>query len=239
MFRKAKKKKWIREIPDFEGFIEKSLEKRRTVTITTKQESDLLREARKIRESTAPRLYALIISLRDSGARPNELYPVNDYSESKDKYDPLRWQDVFDENGRIRDLTRLVSFKGKMREERIAVITDRMKRALLELWTFLQQSKNVTPDHSASLENLVFPHTSFKKSWDLVRTAANVPGLRLRDLRRDWVTRLGRLGYSDKLAQRGAGHKKIQTSFEYTEFDEAAALQAKSLLDSDNRRVSR
>ncbi|MGE3384997.1 MAG: tyrosine-type recombinase/integrase [Pyrinomonadaceae bacterium] len=239
MFRKAKKKKWIREIPDFEGFIEKSLEKRRTVTLTTKQESDLLREARKIRESSAPRLYALIISLRDSGARPNELYPVNDYSESKDKYDPLRWRDVFDENGRIRDLTRLVSFKGKMREERIAVITDRMKRALLELWTFLQQSKNVTPDHSASLENLVFPHTSFKKSWDLVRTAANVPGLRLRDLRRDWVTRLGRLGYSDKLAQRGAGHKKIQTSFEYTEFDEAAALQAKSLLDSDNRRVSR
>ncbi|MGE3384859.1 MAG: hypothetical protein AB7L70_18175, partial [Pyrinomonadaceae bacterium] len=78
---------------------------------------------------------------------------------------------------------------------------------------------------------------SYKKSWATVRSAAGVPDLRLRDLRRDWVTRLGRLGYSDKLAQRGAGHKKIQTSFEYTEFDEAAALQAKSLLDQDNQAV--
>lgn len=113
-----------------------------------------------------------------------------------------------------------------------------MKIAFLELWDFLKQSKNVTPGNSAHLDNLVFPHTTFKKSWNIVRTAAGLPTLRLRDLRRDWVTRLGRLGYSDKLAQRGAGHKKMQTSFEYIEFDEAAALQAKSLLDKDNRPAS-
>lgn len=239
MFRKAKKKKWVREIPDFDDFIQKSLEKRRTVTITDSQEKKILHEARKLIKTTAPRLYALILALRDSGARPNELYPVNDYSVDKAKYEPLRWRDLLDEQGEIRDISRLVSYKGKVREERLAVVTERMKIAFLELWDFLKQSKNVTPGNSAHLDNLVFPHTTFKKSWNIVRTAAGLPTLRLRDLRRDWVTRLGRLGYSDKLAQRGAGHKKMQTSFEYTEFDEAAALQAKALLDRDNQLLSK
>lgn len=234
MFRKAKKKKWIKEVPDFDGFIDKSLESRRTVTVTNIEEKKILKEARKLITTSAPRLYALIIALRDSGARPNELYPVNDYSEDKSKYEPIRWRDLFDEKGQFRNITKLVSYKGKLREERLAVITERMKKAFLELWRFLESSKNVTPAYAARLDNMVFPHTTYKKSWDIVRTAAGYPDLRLRDLRRDWVTRLGRLGYSDKLAQRGAGHKKMQTSFEYTEFDEAAALQAKKLIDMDN-----
>lgn len=233
MFRKAKKKKWIKEVPDFDGFIEKSLENRRTVTVTNIDEKKILKEARKLIKTSAPRLYALVIALRDSGARPNELYPVNDYSEDKSMYEPIRWRDLFDEKGQFRSITKLVSYKGKLREERLAVITERMKKAFLELWRFLEKSKNVTPTNAAHLNNMVFPHTTYKKSWDIVRTAAGYPDLRLRDLRRDWVTRLGRLGYSDKLAQRGAGHKKMQTSFEYTEFDEAAALQAKLLLDQD------
>ncbi len=73
-------------------------------------------------------------------------------------------------------------------------ITERMKKAFLELWRFLENSKNVTPTHAAHLDNMVFPHTTFKKSWDTVRTSRRLPHLRLRDLRRD-CTRLGRLGY--------------------------------------------
>lgn len=237
MMRKARKKKWIEELPDFEDFIQKSLENRRTVTITADQEQRILEEARK-NGIEAPRLFALIVSLRDSGARPNELYPVNDsktdYSrDAATFYEPIRWRDIFDKNGECKDLTYLVSYKNKRREVRYAVITERMKLAFKELWEDLSKRKLI-PKHAAALDNLVFPHSTFKKSWNIVRTAARLPGLRLRDLRRDWVTRLGRLGYSDKLAQRGAGHRKMQTSFEYTEFDEAAALQAKDLLDGDN-----
>lgn len=238
MMRKAKKKKWLNEVPDFDGFIQKGLENRRTVTVTDEQEKRILAEARKILNS-APRLYPLIISLRDSGARPNELYPVNDndtdYSQDKSTfYEPIRWRDVLNNEGGFKDLTSLVSFKGNRREVRLAIVSDRMKAAFMELQKRLQQSK-VIPEHAANPDNLIFPYSTFKKSWSSVRAAAGLPGLRLRDLRRDWVTRLGRLGYSDKLAQRGAGHKKMQTSFEYTEFDEAAALQAKMLIDRDNR----
>lgn len=237
MFRKAKKKKWTKEVPDFDDFIHKSLERRRRVTITDDQERRILGEAKKILRTSAPRLYALILALRDSGARPNELYPVNDYesdySSDNTFYEPIRWRDLFDDAGNIRDISQLVSFKGKEREVRLAVVTERMKSAFLELWEFLQRSKTI-PGHAASIDNLVFPHTSFKKSWDTVRKAASVPDLRLRDLRRDWVTRLARLGYSDKLAQRGAGQKTMQMSYHYTEFDFAAAIQAKAVLDTDN-----
>jgi integrase len=238
MMRKAWKKKWLKELPDFEDFIQKGLENRRTVTVTSEQEKLLLDEARKIRIE-APRLYALIIALRDSGARPNELYPVND---SKTDYsiggptffEPIRWRDLFDGEGGFKDLTQLVSYKNKRREVRYAVITERMKIAFKDLWLDLSKRKLIA-QNAAHIDNLIFPYTTFKKSWAIVREAAGLPGLRLRDLRRDWVTRLGRLGYSDKLAQRGAGHTKMQTSFEYTEFDEAAALQAKALLDHDNQ----
>ena len=238
MMRKAWKKKWLKELPDFEDFIQKGLENRRTVTVTSGQEKVILEEARKVRIE-APRLYALIISLRDSGARPNELYPVNDSKTdySKDTstfFEPLRWRDLFDDAGQFKDLTQLVSYKNKRREVRYAVVTERMKRAFEELWKDLSRRKLIS-QNAAELDNLIFPHSTFKKSWNIVREAAGFPGLRLRDLRRDWVTRLGRLGYSDKLAQRGAGHKKMQTSFEYTEFDETAALQAKALLDCDNQ----
>lgn len=97
------------------------MDERRTVTITDAQEKKILIETRKQIRTTAPRLYALILALRDSGARPSEIYPVNDCSEDKSKYEPIRWRDLFEGNGKIRDITRLVSYKGKVREERLAL----------------------------------------------------------------------------------------------------------------------
>lgn len=237
MMRKAVKKKWRKDLIDFSDLIDKSLEDRRTVTITDEEEKLILSEAKKI--TYAPRLYALIISLRDTGARPNELYPVNDYDsdysgDGKTYFEPIRWRDIFDEDGEIKDVARLVSFKGKVREERLCVITERMKTAFLELWNYLKKSKNTTEPHRAKLENLIFPETSYKKSWQIVRDKTGFKDLRLRDLRRDWSSRLARLGFSDRLAQRGMGHKQMQQTFEYTEFDLAAAMLAKQMLDGDN-----
>lgn len=239
MLRKAVKQKWIKEMIDFSGLIDKSLEERRTVTITEDQEKQILEVARTL--NYAPRLYALIVALRDSGARPSELYPVNDYTtdyseEEGTFFEPIRWRDLFDEEMQIRDITRLVSYKGKIREERFCVVTERMKEAFMDLWNYLQSrtAKNTIPEHKAKLENLVFPETSYKKSWQRVRQITGLTDLRLRDLRRDWSSRLARLGFSDRLAQRGMGHKQMQQTFEYTEFDMQAAMLAKKLLDSAN-----
>lgn len=238
MFYKAIKKKWRKEAIDFSELIDKSLENRRTVTITDDDEARILKAAHGWTGS--PRLYALIIALRDSGARPNELYPVNDYtsdySTADTFYEPIRWRDIFNDEGGVRDVTVFVSYKGKKREARIGIITERMKVAFLDLWQFLKKSKTI-PEHAADLDNLIFPHTTFQSGWEVVREKANLPHVRLRDLRRDWVTRLARTGYSDKLAQRGAGHKTMQMSYEYTEFDLQAAMQAKAAIDAANEGV--
>lgn len=236
MMRKAKKKKWLKEVPDFSDLHDKSLEDRRTVTITEAQEKKILAEARAY--TYAPRLFALILALRDSGARPNELYPVNDYSDSKTLYEPLRWRDIM-VDGEIVDVTRVVSYKGKKRETRLCVITERMKKAFEELWNYLSDPKRgrrLLEESRALPDNMIFPQTSFQSAWEAVREKAGVPELRLRDLRRDWSTRLARLGYSDRLAQRGMGHASMQMTFEYTEFDMDAALSAKAILDRDNTR---
>lgn len=234
MLRRAGRMKWLRDLPDFGDLIDKSLEERRTVTITDEQERLILDAARSIARS--PRLPALIVALRDTGARPNELYPVSDYgadySGSGTFFEPLRWRDVFDAAGKIKDLTRLVSYKGTVRDERLCVITERLKAELLDLWRYLlEHDETIVAEHQARPDNLIWPARSYKRAWSRVRELAGLPGLRLRDLRRDWSTRLARLGFSDRLAQRGMGHKRLQQTFDYTEFDEAAAMLAKKMLD--------
>lgn len=239
MLYKAIKKKWRKEVIDFNELIDKSLESRRTVTISDEDEARILAAAHGWTGS--PRLYALIIALRDSGARPNELYPVNDYksdySTADTFYEPIRWRDLFEEDGSIRDVTTFVSYKGKQREVRIGIVTERMKNAFLELWSFLKKSKRTLPERGARLDNLVFPHTTFQSAWEIVRAKAGLPKLRLRDLRRDWVTRLAKENYDPKLAQHAAGHKTMQMSYEYTVFDREAAMQAKAAIDAANARV--
>ena len=234
MLKKAKKKRWIKDVPDFSELHQKSLEDRRTVTITDAEESVILKFAKEFTGS--PRLYSLILALRDSGARPNELYPVNDYSDDKTKYEPLRWRDVL-VDGEILPVTRVVSYKNKKREERLCVVTDRMKAAFEELWSYLSKAKKIIQEHQAHPDNMIFPYTTFQSGWEVVREKAGLPGLRLRDLRRDWSSRLARLGYSDRLAQRGMGHASLQMTYNYTEFDMQAAMMAKEMLDRDNSRA--
>lgn len=235
MLRRALKRKWIKEMPDFEELVDGSLEQKRNVTITAEQEQQILTEARGMKNS--PRLYALVLTLMDCGARPSEIYPVNDYTtdykdEEKTYFEPLRWRDVFDEDEQIKDLMVLVSKKGKVRNVRLAVITERMKQAYLDLWLYLKKSRNTSEERGANLDNLIFPGKSYKTAWDIVRINAGVPRLWLRDLRRNFSTRLARLGLSDRLTQRAMGHSNMQQTFDYTEFDQAAALQAKALLDA-------
>lgn len=64
-----------------------------------------------------------------------------------------------------------------------------------------------------------------------MRTELKIEDLRLRDLRRNFRTRMGKLGFSDNLTQRLMGHEHLQMTFDYTEADIEAVQQAKQLLD--------
>lgn len=223
MFRKAVRRKWLKESPfDFgERLIEKSLESRRTITLTPKEERLILEEAKKIKRS---RLYYLLIALLDTGARPSELYSVNESNEDTEiTFEPVRWCDFFEHNF---EMVQLVSYKGKERKVRLAPVTERLKAALLELWASFKEDKK-------NLNERVFPSASYKTAWKTVRTNLKMESLRLRDLRRNFRTKLGKMGYSDNLAQRIMGHEHLQMTFHYTEADVEAVLQAKQLLDKN------
>ncbi len=228
MFRKAVRRKWLKESPfDFgERLIEKSLEPRRTITLTYKDEKLILDEAKKIKRS---RLYYLLLALLDTGARPSELYPVNESNEDTEiKFEPVRWSDFFEHNF---EMVQLVSYKGKERKVRFAPVTERLKVGLLELWASLKEEKR-------NLNDRIFPSASYKTAWNktawkTVRTELKIEDLRLRDLRRNFRTRMGKLGFSDNLTQRLMGHEHLQMTFDYTEADIEAVQQAKQLLDKN------
>ena len=55
--------------------------------------------------------------------------------------------------------------------------------------------------------------------------------LSVNDLRRNFRTRLGKMGFSDDLAQRLLGHEQRQMTYHYAEADIEAVKQAKKLLD--------
>ena len=223
MFRKAVRRKWLKESPfDFgERLIEKSLESRRTLTITDKQEKLILDEAKKLKRS---RLYYLLLALLDTGARPSELYPVNESNEDTEiTFEPVRWCDFFEHKF---EMVQLVSYKGKERKVRLAPVTERLKAALLDLWESLEEEKKNTDDR-------VFPSASYKTAWRKVRSELKIADLRLRDLRRNFRTRLGKMGFSDDLAQRILGHEQRQMTYHYAEADIETVLQAKKLLDSN------
>jgi integrase len=128
----------------------------------------------------------------------------------------------------------LVSFKGRKRLERLVPVSERLKEALLELW----QSKQDTRGRKDTLDDYIFPDQSYKKAWKQVCQKTGINNLRLRDLRRDFRSRLARLGYSDQLAQRLLGHANdSKMTYYYLEADMEAVLQAKTLLDKQSIKV--
>lgn len=57
--------------------------------------------------------------------------------------------------------------------------------------------------------------------------------VRLRDLRRNFGTRLAKLGMENDLRQRILGHEQSQTTFDYTQADLQTVSFAKDILDND------
>ena len=133
----------------------------------------------------------------------------------------MRRCDFFEHN---LEMVEPVSYKGKERKVRYAPVTERLKTALSELWDSFDDENKV-------LNARVFPSASYKTAWKTVRSELKIENLRLRDLRRNFRTRLGKMGFSDDLAQRLLGHEQHQMTYHYAEADIETVRQAKKLLD--------
>lgn len=239
MFNKAVKQGWLEESPfaRAENLIRKSLEARRKVT-TNAEEENLVLEAAKRSENKY--LYPLVLALRDTGARPSELFPYAAYGEdlkelpkkiqqwltTEVKADaqvflPLCWFQLFQLDFQV---VPLISLKSRQVEYRFGTMTTRLKRALFGLW----ERGDKDPI------TLVFPFKSVKKDWQKVREETKLLDLRIRDWRRVWRTKAELAGVPEQTAQRILGHKLLETTYRYNEADLEAVIAASRSLDEHN-----
>lgn len=177
MFKKAVIKRWIEESPFVraENLIRKSLEARRKMTVTPEQEKVILDFTKRMDNKY---LYPLILTLRDSGARPSEVFPYSAYGVDLDKlpakiqewtanginaneqvFLPLCWFHLFQVEFQV---VPLVSVKSQQAEFRFGTMTERLRQALLSLW------EKTDKDPIA----LVFPFKTIRKEWQKVRNYA-------------------------------------------------------------------
>lgn len=174
MFVKAVKQGWLEESPftRSENLIRKSLEVRRKVTTSTEEERLVLDFTKR---SENKYLHPLILALRDTGARPSELFPYSAYGvdlkdlpkkivlwlengiNSDDQvFLPLCWFQLFEVKFQVMPLA---SLKSRQIEFRYGTMTNRLREALLNLWA----TTNKDPIQ------LVFPFKTIKKEWQKVR----------------------------------------------------------------------
>jgi integrase len=177
MFKKAVIRRWIEESPFVraENLIRKSLEARRKMTVTPREEKLILDAAKTLGNKY---LYPLVLILRDSGARPSEIFPYSAYGVNLDKlpakiqewtengitaseqvFFPLCWFHLFQVEFQV---VPLVSVKSQQVEFRFGTMTERLRQALLELWE--------TTDKDPI--KLVFPFKTIRKEWQKVRDFA-------------------------------------------------------------------
>lgn len=239
MFNKAVKQGWLEESPfqRAENLIRRSLESRRKVT-TSVEEERLVLEAAKTAENKY--LYPLVLALRDTGARPSELFPYSAYGVDLNElpkkiqhwlttevkadaqvFLPLCWFQLFQLDFQV---VPLISLKSKQVEYRFGTMTTRLRAALLDLWEMTDKDP-IT---------LVFPFTSIKKDWQKVREKTKLLDLRIRDWRRVWRTKAELAGVPDQTAQRILGHKVLETTYLYNEADLHAVIAASRSLDEHN-----
>lgn len=223
MLRRALKKKWIRELPDFEELMLRG-EKPRQVTLDETTEKILLETAL---SKNRFELYCLIIVLHDTGARPSEIYQCGAGSLGVE-FDPPTWKRFFEGGG---ETLELVSFKGRDKEKRIVPVSARMTGALRELFERAADK---------SMEGLIFPRVSYDKAWRQTKKDAGLSDhpIRLRDLRRSYRTRLEKRGVSQLLAQKLLGHSTAQMSYNYLAIDKEAIDLARTAIDGQSEITS-
>lgn len=255
MFRVAVRERWIKESPfDYgERLIEKSLEKQREVTITEDQEKVLLHFAKK---SEKTNIYHVLLCLLDTGARPSEIYDA-----STVEGEPITWKDFFDYDFNAVRLTSFKGRQKKVRiapvtkrlNDAMTELWNSLKAQNVEAKIFPVKSFKTTwrtirreaalifaiaEKLETSIDSLLnenFDKEIIEKTRKEIIKEKNeqsfIETVRLRDLRRNFSTKLAKKGIESHIRQRILGHELESTTFDYTQADLAAVLAIKDVLD--------
>lgn len=255
MLKVAVRRRWLKENPfDFgERLIEKALERKRDVVLSEDEETALLHYAKNLEKS---QLYYAMLCLLDTGARPSEIYDA-----STVKAEPVKWKDFFDYDFKAVQLVSLkgkrklnryapvtVRLENAMRELWNSLSENERKidaqvfqvKSFKRAWTIVRHNANlalkIAHHERISVTAVLNGNLSEEQTKELTKKFEGEPiqlKIRLRDLRRNFSTRLANLGMENDLRQRILGHSQAQTTFDYTSANLHTALAAKAMLDGD------
>lgn len=256
MFRKAIRRRWLRESPfDFgEKLIEKALEKRRERILTDEEETAILLAAK---QSEKTLLYYVILCLLDTGARPSEIYDA-----STVKAEPIVWSDFFDCDFKAVKLTSykgrkklirfapvskrleqaMMSLWNSIEEETrdakaqifpIASFKTAWGKARLKADLALKITKKLKLPAAAFFDGTISDE-QIKELENEMKGSKLDLDVRLRDLRRNFRTKLSRAGMNDSLVQKMMGHENLDTTFDYLQSDLQAVYLANDAINKQN-----
>jgi len=207
MFKKALSRKWVKESPfDFgENLIEIALELPRQSPLTDRIAKRLLARSRK---SEQPLLHYLILVAMHTGARPSEIHPFNASDDSVIR-EPLTWAHVLEFDFKA---VRLVSYKGRIRKERVVPASRELETGLRAL----HLRTNPSP------EDIIFPITTFRRSWATLCRSIGVKGIWLRDFRHYYNSKILLMPqFNDMERMLLLGQVHLSTNVRYSHLDEA------------------
>jgi integrase len=209
MFKKAKTRKWLKESPfDLgENLIEVALEGSRKSPLTLRIAKRLLARSRK---SEQPLLHYLIFVCMFTGARPSEVYPFHGFKDEGIPREPLSWKNILEFDYKA---IRLVSYKGRIRTERIVPTSAELEKALRKLHD---------ETNPPSENDLVFPVKTIKRSWATLCRSVKCEGVWLRDFRHFYnSTILVNEKFNDAERLLLLGQTQLKTNLRYAYLDES------------------
>lgn len=219
MLKKALRRKLIDENPfayEDEHLIETDLEDPRKSPLTRRIAVRLLARSRK---SEQPLMFPLIMLLMNTGARPSEAFPYAGHDENVIR-EPIIWKNILDFDFRV---VKLVSYKGKVRKERFVPTTIGLETCLRELYI------KVDP----SLNDLIFPVTTVKRSWATLCRSVRVTGIRIRDFRHYYNSRLVQNpNINDMERLLLMGQVRMSTNARYSHLDDSFVQKYRDVIDA-------
>ncbi len=128
----------------------------------------------------------------------------------------LRWQDVTNKDGTVKDEIRLLPDMTKGRHARTVFVSSKLKR---ELQAYVAQSKCVGSSYpffaTQKSVKLGFSANSLTQTLALLYRGAGLEGASSHSGRRSFLTNLANKGTSIHLLKTLAGHRSIQTTAAY------------------------
>ena len=145
----------------------------------------------------------------------------------------LKWADVFEVDGKIKDQLRLKPEQTKGSEARVVMLSEKIQRELIEyaktVSEKLKQPNNKPFIYSQQNRN-GFNSNTLSQTFKVIFNRANIDGATSHSGRRTFITRLANKGIGVRVLMALAGHKNLATTQLYIDVNDEMLKLAVNLM---------